>query len=139
MPGRSCRIMARRCSPDTRFLLRSGSWGSASSEAVPVIRLSEARGSTLRWVQPKCPVESALSPSGLTLKREQAGASRTGRGELLPLALLDPLAATTLEERHGRADQTGEEREQEEPLLAALLLFVLASHPCSFRGGPGWT
>src|SRR5256885_2373664 len=128
MPGRSCRIMARRCSPDTRVLLRSGAWGSASSEAVPVIRLSEARGSTLSWVQPKCPFEGALYPRGLTLKRGPAAALRTGGGELLPFALLDPLAATTLEERHGRADQTGEEREQEEPLLAALLLFVLASH-----------
>src|SRR5438874_1360627 len=122
MPGSSCRIMARRCSPDTRVLLRSGSWESASSEAVPVIRLSEARGSTLSWVQPKYPVEGALYPRGLTLKREQAGALRTGRGELLPLALLDPLAAPALEERNGSADQPREEREQEETLLAALLL-----------------
>src|SRR5947208_8554170 len=67
---------------------------------------------------------------------QTAWPSRSGTGgrKLLPLALVDALAAAALQERHHRAGQTGEEHEQEELLLAALLLFVLP-HPSLL---PSW-
>src|SRR6266567_7952953 len=51
------------------------------------------------------------------------------RWKLLPLALLDALSPASLEERHDRCRDRGEEHEQEELLLLAALLLLFA-HVC---------
>src|SRR5437588_2540227 len=114
MPGRSCRIIVRWCSTDIVLLSCREGGGSPDSDRTRTSLIGRPRFHFSRVAETTVST-ARMYPRGLALKRAEvlwAVESGSGRRELLPLAVLDPLAPTPLEEGHDGADQAGEQSEQ---------------------------
>src|SRR5262249_7329666 len=117
----------------SRIRSASASPSSAWTSTPAVRAAASARSHASRPIAPAslCGRHGRNGPRGArprvpSNRLQQAGRSAAfGRRQLLPLALLDALAATTLEERGDRGDDAGEEHEEEELLLPAPLLLAV--------------